>query len=574
MENRSIDREKQEQKYHSTERKLEIKFFQKMRSHFESYCNHTSIHGFQYFGQNRTIIEKCWWTIVFMAIVSGCGFSIYLIYNKWRLSPVIVSLTTKDTPIYEIPFPAVTICPTIKYSNDCINFSALFENYNTTLEGREEIAEYIAQLCQWGRSFRNVKNLKATFSNEIYKTFLNCSPYLVSEVNEEHEVNFMDEFLSFREDFRPLITEDGLCFTFNMLPTEEVFSDVAYIHPEYSSSDPKSQWIPQSGYRKKTDVHTYPRRALWSGAANSLKVVLAHRKSDIDYLCTGAEQGYKVILHFPTRIPRSILEYTMAPFGKATMISVSAQRMATSEVVKNYSPGKRDCYFEGEKKLQFFKIYSISNCAFECLTNFTLKECGCVGFYMPRNESTPICGLPRAGCLDLARKKYQLAKLKSKLKEKVYSFSTVSQSPTTKRTKPNTSNKNPRKKRETDNHSEDEEKNEARCNCLRNCNDVTYTGSTTVLEYNWKKMSLEHNDLNSTLYDLTQISIYFGHNVIFTTERNELYGPTDFLSNFGGLLGLFSGFSILSMMEIIYFCTFRIIGNWKLFGRWHEDKIE
>lgn len=73
----------------------------------------------------------------------------------------------------------------------------------------------------------------------------------------------------------------------------------------------------------------------------------------------------------------------------------------------------------------------------------------------------------------------------------------------------------------------------------------------------------------NTTYGITQITIFLKTNEIFTRERNELYGLTDFISNFGGLLGLFSGFSILSFMEIVYYLSFRIIGNLKKFGRWY-----
>lgn len=36
-----------------------------------------------------------------------------------------------------------------------------------------------------------------------------------------------------------------------------------------------------------------------------------------------------------------------------------------------------------------------------------------------------------------------------------------------------------------------------------------------------------------------------------------MYSSTDFIANFGGILGLFLGVSILSIVEIIYFMAFR-----------------
>lgn len=41
-------------------------------------------------------------------------------------------------------------------------------------------------------------------------------------------------------------------------------------------------------------------------------------------------------------------------------------------------------------------------------------------------------------------------------------------------------------------------------------------------------------------------------------RRSELYGLYDFVSNFGGLFGLFLGMSLMSLFEIIYFATIRL----------------
>lgn len=67
-------------------------------------------------------------------------------------------------------------------------------------------------------------------------------------------------------------------------------------------------------------------------------------------------------------------------------------------------------------------------------------------------------------------------------------------------------------------------------------------------------------------YHKSSLTIFFKYGQFITSERNELYGPTAFLANFGGLLGLFTGFSILSLAELVYFLTLRILCNIKLFG--------
>lgn len=66
---------------------------------------------------------------------------------------------------------------------------------------------------------------------------------------------------------------------------------------------------------------------------------------------------------------------------------------------------------------------------------------------------------------------------------------------------------------------------------------------------------------------MTRVTLFFKEMQFITSERNELYGLTDFLANCGGLLGLFTGFSFLSIVEIIYFLSLRFIFNIKKFGR-------
>lgn len=65
------------------------------------------------------------WTIILLASLAGFIYMMYEILNKYFSSPVVVSFATEDTPIYKIPFPAVTICPEHKYVGSKYNYSDL-----------------------------------------------------------------------------------------------------------------------------------------------------------------------------------------------------------------------------------------------------------------------------------------------------------------------------------------------------------------------------------------------------------------------------------------------------------------
>ena len=57
------------------------------------------------------------------------------------------------------------------------------------------------------------------------------------------------------------------------------------------------------------------------------------------------------------------------------------------------------------------------------------------------------------------------------------------------------------------------------------------------------------------------LHIYFNKLHFMRHERAELYGIVDFFSNVGGLLGLCMGFSVLSLLEFVYFFTARLFFN-------------
>lgn len=81
------------------------------------------------------LLKNCfriWWCLIFVICFTGCSVMIYKIYEKYETSPVIVSFATKETPIYKIPFPAVTLCPEVKSDKEKFNLDQIFQKRNFT----------------------------------------------------------------------------------------------------------------------------------------------------------------------------------------------------------------------------------------------------------------------------------------------------------------------------------------------------------------------------------------------------------------------------------------------------------
>ncbi|XP_063708042.1 pickpocket protein 28-like [Culicoides brevitarsis] len=87
------------------------------------------------------------------------------------------------------------------------------------------------------------------------------------------------------------------------------------------------------------------------------------------------------------------------------------------------------------------------------------------------------------------------------------------------------------------------------CNCFPSCSSIMYnvhevmTGSIPIL--------------NNT-FRYSEVTVKFSSPNFLAKRRQESYSILDLLSAFGGLLGLFVGASVMSIMELIFFFTVKI----------------
>jgi hypothetical protein len=73
------------------------------------FLNKTNMHGFKFIREPHPA-QKLFWAL---ACIAAIGFGVYLIAKlvvRWQNEPIMVSLDTSSTPIWDVPFPAITIC--------------------------------------------------------------------------------------------------------------------------------------------------------------------------------------------------------------------------------------------------------------------------------------------------------------------------------------------------------------------------------------------------------------------------------------------------------------------------------
>ncbi|EFA08874.1 pickpocket protein 28 isoform X2 [Tribolium castaneum] len=509
---------------------------QNLLNYVVEFCNNGTIHGIRYFGEYRTWIEKLWWAISICLSLYFCITLIIQTYIKWETSPVIVSFATKETAVWQIPFPAVTICPESKTRASVFNYTHYLhkkQDNEVLSEEEERKFGYLSFICD---TKFDIEYKSPKYADEEMLEFLEqVQPKFLED---SFDCKFLGIPYNCSELFVPILTDDGICYVFNIVDRTQLLSDIVVHFKNYHKTQVSHDWNLEQGYAPTAGIDAYPRRALRAGIPYALEIKMAVHVDDLDYTCGTDVKGFKVQIAHPQRMPRVKQQHFIVPLERVAKAGIAPDMMTTSVEVKEYKPRKRNCHFPSERGLKYFKKYSQNNCAIECWANFTMSRCGCVPFYVPREESVPLCGAGSLHCLEEAQK-YQF---RGNLEKKIDALSN-------KKT-----------------HSDIPD-----CRCFPICTSMYYDVENTQATWDWRT-TYKYNkhkriDVNDKKKRMSMLQVFFKGNQFIYSERNELYGSTDLLANVGGLLGLFIGFSALSLVEIIYYLTLRIICNVAMFGR-------
>ncbi|XP_039285762.1 pickpocket protein 28 isoform X2 [Nilaparvata lugens] len=303
-----------------------------IKQHIADYCEDSTLAGVKYVvAKDRPLFERTWWMV---AITCSFLWSMYLIYevwDKWNNSPVIISFAEETTPVWRIPFPAITICSRNKARQSIFNFSKLirtkvYEPENIT-EDEFEKTLILEHLC-----FNQQASL------DLYM------PTCVSPLMNESMIDFLEEVAGLQKEFfsyctwqkaminctqllTPIMTEEGYCFTTNSLSHSELYHKDG-LNSKYLKSLPNAtDWDLDRGYYNDTGpLHeSYPRRAISSGTRFGLRIVIYVDNKDWDDDCMGLFDGFTVTMHNPAEVASVSNRFFNVPRDQEVFLAVKPQ---------------------------------------------------------------------------------------------------------------------------------------------------------------------------------------------------------------------------------------------------------
>ncbi|KAF2903796.1 hypothetical protein ILUMI_02373 [Ignelater luminosus] len=432
------------------------------RHYVKEFCNRTSIHGLNYLGEGgRPFLERIWWIVIIVVALYFCISQILQTYDKWINSPVIVTFATTQTPIWSIPFPAITICPEVKSKKNLFNYTDIYlkkENDEELTEREKMEFEYMSMVCSTDKQLLN-ETLNTT-TEEALDFLKSVAPDLSDIMYGVKWKGTIYDDEELEDLFSPILTSEGVCYTFNIMDRSEVFTKNVSQYKDFFSTNGKlSEWSVESGYSETAGIEAYPKRTFVAGVKGGLSLTFYVHDDDLDYICGDSLQGFKITLHHPAEIPRVKQKYFRLPLDQSIVASIKPNMMTTSEDLVSYKPEDRQCYFSSEKSLKYFNIYNQQNCLLECLTDFCLDYCGCVGFQMPRENSTPVCSAVKVECTEQAKANFLVSEVAYKIQHS----------------------------RKSKNDNSHEKSASDKCNCLPSCTSLDFDVETSQSNWEWKK---------------------------------------------------------------------------------------
>ncbi|KAK3698844.1 hypothetical protein RRG08_028699 [Elysia crispata] len=235
--------------------------------------------------------------------------------------------------------------------------------------------------------------------------------------------------------------------------------------------------------------------------------------------------GFKVVLHNPDLQPLPLSSGFLVG-GKTTV------EVEISKNVKEGLPPPFNAFGSGEcvdtlaesfeNPLKRFPNYSKELCEAECFVNFVVKECGgCRHFFHPGNES--ICPIDHlAECFRDAEVKYY-------------------------------SSKGDKRGNTTASSGEGELPAAATCTCLLPCRQEFYSASVSSAPFRATKYfrDIQKRAGKPIVTSIAYVHFFYSDPVVTTMKQVAIYSTEGLLGNIGGQIGLFMGFSLVTVAEML-----------------------
>ena len=458
----------------------------------------------------------------------------------------------------------------------------------------------------------------------LWYSQLPCTDVIGLTSRAKDELSFIkrcywkDKLVSCNAIFQKRPTDQGICCSFNMQKAENVLKPSNYTKAILSGQRDEKDFGFENGQKPEWYLKS-EEPTPEAGRKRGLTLVVDRHSNRLSPASvTDNFYGFVTIVDEKNKYPMASLSSLMARPGFENNIDVSALQLQGKNEIRKYKPNKRNCYFEDEYKLEMHKFYSQSNCLLECRVNFARlcmstcmkygQQCNCqnitvhqkrsgncIPWYFPASDGweSEMCDpwnidkfqaivddmIPKDECdyclpdctttvydTSISYAKFQKCDHTNIGTNLLCNLVNVSINPS-----PwiNSAQREYLLNNESvpwyldTNEKEDENVATEKYKRFSNKRWITNNDPAIEAAYVFPTDLKDNPTYDAFERDIGIINVFFSKSQILQYVTSNKMSEFDFLSQLGGSLGLAMGISFVSIVECIYWFTFRLLRNYQ-----------
>ncbi|XP_017108335.2 sodium channel protein Nach [Drosophila bipectinata] len=337
---------------------------------WNDFCATSSIHGLRYTRDEDTnrIVHFVWLLISLVMFICAVVMA-RTFYIDFRSNPTRMNVESDNTPVSNLYFPPVTICPDVLFnmqkSEAFLKTLQLPQGTNQSFILRKlhifygfmlDDEKYSDQDINPMESLLSLNNL--TLQQLVEHLRWNCDEIL-------YRCRFNGQIRDCLELFQLSKTFFGHCCSFNL---------------------------------RQTGLNFTGERAV-GGLKYGLSVILRYKDDNYDPV-QSYSFGVKLLIQEADAFPSAHSSSKFIAFDSEVFAALHPQETFCSPAVKALSIEDRNCVFRNEFTMRYFKNYVYPNCELNCRVTNMVKFCNCHTYFFDFNRTTDrICTFKDIPCL-------------------------------------------------------------------------------------------------------------------------------------------------------------------------------
>ena len=336
---------------------------------FKKYVESTTTHGVVHVFSGRSIIRRVFWAVIFLGAMVGCLYNIIDRIRYLAGQPTATTISIKREA--SLAFPSITVCNLNLARRSYLEANGLDEFVSSAFQAPVTDANGFSSMCQSDAlplipALRNVSSGRSGMrlgQNAIFHTVQFEGRHFLEDFVVE--CYFRGRRCNITEDFEPVLTQLGYCYTFN------------------------------SGRNERPALF-----ANGTGPRQGLQLLLNIQQSE--YIASpNGDAGVKIAVHPQGEPGEPSNDGVAVPPGRNAFLALRERR------VMDRSSGRRDTCRESNDKegfnfLQEEYNYSTTACLIDCFFTSITQRCRCIEAYQPISNtlrSLPDCSVSEICCV-------------------------------------------------------------------------------------------------------------------------------------------------------------------------------